>query len=303
MPTLVLQTSRLPLILIWTMYFNGLVIALDASFHCNKGQRVASRAKEMCEPCSEGYYQPEASDSVFCEVCTNCDEKRGSKEESPCTLTANRVCRCLKGFSPSEDDSATCKCEIGSGKPMDGHEECRECREGYFSNRIDSDCRPWTKCTDNKVRINGSKISDVVCHDHLPPITMTPGLKTETTSLRTLHTSPPPEISTPTALPHQKAPANNTPAAVHNRKNHGVNLTCSVLLGIREAPCALFRDDVIEAVLFFLLTVIGGLIVGVVVGLLILTAVAIRCRAKEDPACKSPIKETQQEKFHLMDTV
>ncbi|XP_056462138.1 tumor necrosis factor receptor superfamily member 4 [Gadus chalcogrammus] len=269
MPTLVLQTSRLPLILIWTMYFNGLVIALDASFHCIKGQRVANRAKKICEQCSEGYYQPEASDSQFCVACTKCDEKRGSKEESPCSPTVNRVCRCLKGFSPSEDDSATCKCEKGSGKPMDGHEECRECGEGYFSTRIDSVCSPWTKCTDNKVRINGSKTSDVVCHDHLPPITMTPGLKTETTSLRTLHTSPPPEISTPTALPHQKAPANNTPAAVHNRKNH----------------------------------VIGGLVVGVVVGLLILTAVVIRCRAKEDPACKSPIKETQQEKNHLMDTV
>ena len=38
MPTLVLQTSRLPLILIWTMYFNGLVIALDASFYCIKGK-------------------------------------------------------------------------------------------------------------------------------------------------------------------------------------------------------------------------------------------------------------------------
>ncbi|CAL8402466.1 unnamed protein product [Arctogadus glacialis] len=265
MPTLVLQTSRLPLILLWTMYFNGLMITLDASVLCKKGHR-ANRDKKNCEACSKGYYQPKASDSEFCEVCTNCDEKRGSKEESLCTLTANRVCRCLKGFSPSEDDSATCKCEKGSEIRMD---ECRECREGYFSTRIDSDCRPWTKCTDNKVRINGSKTSDVVCHDHLPPITMTPGLKTETTSLRTLHTSPPPEISTPTALPHQKAPANNTPAAVHNRKNH----------------------------------VIGGLIVGVVVGLLILTAVAIRCRAKEDPACKSPIKETQQEKFHLMDTV
>ncbi|CAL8381586.1 unnamed protein product [Boreogadus saida] len=264
MPTLVLQTSRLPLILLWTMYFTGLVIALDASYHCKKGQRVANRAKNYCEACSEGYYRPEASDSEFCVACTNCDEKRGSKEERPCTLTANRVCRCLKGFSPSEDDSATCKCEKGSGIRMD---ECQECGEGKFSTRIDSDCRAWTKCTDNKVRINGNKTSDVVCHDHLPPITMTPGLKTETTSLRTLHTSPPPEISTPTALA-QKAPANNMPAAVHNRKNH----------------------------------VIGGLIVGVVVGLLILTAVAIRCRAKEDPACKSPIKETQQEKCNLMDT-
>ena len=109
------------------------------------------------------------------------------------------------------------------------------------------DPSPSDRCKENRVRENGSKTSDAVCFetvDHFPPVTMTPGLKAETISLSARNMSLPPQISTPTGLPHEK---------VDNRRNHGVNLTCSSLLGILEAPCTLFSDDVIEPVFFFLL--------------------------------------------------
>ncbi|XP_020484752.3 tumor necrosis factor receptor superfamily member 4 isoform X1 [Labrus bergylta] len=143
--------------LLLTLIFFELVFNLDAR-SCPKGHRVVTRG---CELCPDKFYQPDTNPSKTCRLCTHCDENSGSFVKVECTRETNRICQCLKGFVASDSDSSTCKCDIGYGK---NQKECLKCEDGYFSNRINSPCRKWKKCSAG-VNITGTTTSDVVCND------------------------------------------------------------------------------------------------------------------------------------------
>ncbi|KAK0135908.1 Tumor necrosis factor receptor superfamily member 4 [Merluccius polli] len=220
-----MQKSRLLKILIWHLHFYGLIIALDTRFKCQQGQRI-SRTTGKCEECPDDQYQPKENDSKQCETCTICSRKSGSAIQSICTKTSDTVCQCRQGFSPREEDSATCKCEVGSGKKMNVPPECRTCENGFYSSKIDSPCLAWTKCKQNKVRFTGNNTSDAVCDeafDAWTPVATTPGL-TEKTFFSIVHTSPSPspEIS---SITRKLNPNNKTDKEEVDHRDLGVNLT------------------------------------------------------------------------------
>lgn len=45
---------------------------------------------------------------------------KGSSISKKCTKTTNRECRCRDGFVLWEEDSSTCKCEVGFGLKHEG---------------------------------------------------------------------------------------------------------------------------------------------------------------------------------------
>lgn len=100
---------------------------------------------------------------MSCRVCTRCEEATGSEVVEVCTTTTNTKCRCRAGFVPRDtSDSSTCKCDPGFGL---NNRACVKCEDGYFSRSTNSPCQKWKECKSAGVKINGTKTSDVICHE------------------------------------------------------------------------------------------------------------------------------------------
>ncbi|XP_028262234.1 tumor necrosis factor receptor superfamily member 4 isoform X2 [Parambassis ranga] len=140
--------------------FNELLVHVDA-VECPKGHRVSSNGN-VCEPCLDGQYQPDINDSKQCKLCTECYKDYGSEVLQDCTKVTDAICRCRTGFVLWDNDSSRCKCAEGSGL-KDG--VCSECKEGYFSTQINSECKRWTDCKSAGVKTKGSTTSDVICNE------------------------------------------------------------------------------------------------------------------------------------------
>ncbi|XP_061905429.1 tumor necrosis factor receptor superfamily member 4 [Entelurus aequoreus] len=153
----------LPLkVLLLSLTFHQLFGNLDAAFSCPKGQRinVCNRNQKCCQACPDGYYQPEQNHSKQCKPCTRCNEASGSEVKEKCTKQIDTQCRCRRGFSPVELDSATCECALGFGLKQG---ECSKCEHGFFSPRPNTPCSKWKECKSG-VNVNGSSTSDMLCN-------------------------------------------------------------------------------------------------------------------------------------------
>ncbi|XP_056886149.1 tumor necrosis factor receptor superfamily member 4 [Takifugu flavidus] len=190
---------KLPLFIL-TLY--GLILNSAAS--CPKGQRVL-RKNQGCEDCKNGFFQETVNYSQSCKVCTKCDKESGSDVVRPCTTTSNTICKCRKGFVPSDNDFSTCQCKAGFGKKSG---ECTECEDKHFSKSINSPCQKHKECKYG-VNITGTKTSDVICNNvkhtdaNAPP---TPGRAVSPDQLRDrvpkLLTTAATTMTTPRRIPH-----------------------------------------------------------------------------------------------------
>ncbi|XP_056131457.1 tumor necrosis factor receptor superfamily member 4 [Lampris incognitus] len=173
-----------------------------------------------CEDCPDGKYASEP-DSTICEMCTRCFKKSGSEYETHCSKTSDAKCRCRKGFVRRESNSATCKCDIGSGLDNTGAlPECRECEDGFFSDKKDSPCIPWKKCETSGVKVKGTKTSDAICNDKRDRTTTTarPPSNNDNPSLPTGH-----HMSHPPGMESQTpgSPRHGTTAKAGTTKDAG----------------------------------------------------------------------------------
>ncbi|XP_044152450.1 tumor necrosis factor receptor superfamily member 6-like isoform X2 [Bufo gargarizans] len=98
--------------------------------YCNAGKYAESDCTEehgypTCQDCTEGRdYMDEKNSLTMCHKCLQCDPQLGQREEQPCTVLHNTVCKCSEHFFCAENEtakSASCtKCQ-----------HCTPCDYGY----------------------------------------------------------------------------------------------------------------------------------------------------------------------------
>ncbi|XP_040294241.1 tumor necrosis factor receptor superfamily member 6 [Bufo bufo] len=98
--------------------------------YCNAGKYAESDCTEehgypTCQDCTEGKdYMDEKNSLTMCHKCLQCDPQLGQREEQPCTVLHNTVCKCGEHFFCAENEtakSASCtKCQ-----------HCTLCDYGY----------------------------------------------------------------------------------------------------------------------------------------------------------------------------
>uniref|UniRef100_A0A3P9N910 Tumor necrosis factor receptor superfamily member 4 n=1 Tax=Poecilia reticulata TaxID=8081 RepID=A0A3P9N910_POERE len=152
--------------------------------------------KTECEPCGEGTFQATPKKSQSCDGCTTCYE--GSDIKEKCTAVKNTVCGCRDGFVPRARDSSICKCDIGSGLE---NGVCSKCKEGYFSQEINTQCQKWKDCKSAGIKQAGSSTSDVVCNEMINDSQTTVAPTTISKVFSSLST---------TRRPHEGAPIQKT---------------------------------------------------------------------------------------------
>ncbi|KAI1890808.1 hypothetical protein AGOR_G00157430 [Albula goreensis] len=161
--------------LTWICGINRLLEINAAPSKCPKGKKNAYN-KEGCVPCPVDQYMDMPNYKQFCMNCRTCNEKTGSEIASRCTAIKNSECRCRQGFVPNEEDKSSCKCAAGSELVFKEKEPtCVICQDGFFNDVAGKNCRKWSECGVNGVKISGSHKSDVECHsgpgdDHTPTI-------------------------------------------------------------------------------------------------------------------------------------
>lgn len=110
--------------------------------------------RSNCTLCPAGQYMDKMNFFPNCFRCTRCNKDASQVEESPCTLTKNRVCRCKDGYYKSVISSQTFDCfecstcgknetEVTPCSP-EGDTECR-CKDNYY--RAKNKCLLCTNCT------------------------------------------------------------------------------------------------------------------------------------------------------------
>ncbi|XP_074874085.1 tumor necrosis factor receptor superfamily member 9 isoform X2 [Carettochelys insculpta] len=90
-----------------------------------------------------------------------------------CSSTVDAECACKDGFHCIGKDCSKCgeNCAVGQEPTEEG---CHACPNGTFNNQINGLCRQWKKCLPDKILVNGTNRSDVVCRQ--PSETTTPAI-------------------------------------------------------------------------------------------------------------------------------
>ncbi|XP_006886011.1 PREDICTED: tumor necrosis factor receptor superfamily member 4 [Elephantulus edwardii] len=124
-------------------------------------RRCDNSQDTVCTPCKPGSYN---SGFIYqaCRPCTQCNENSGSERKQVCTATQDTICHCKPGtqtrpgYSPGVD--------------------CIPCPSGFFSPGFNQACKPWTNCTaaGKQTQKPASNMSDAVCEDKSPSVTMAP---------------------------------------------------------------------------------------------------------------------------------
>ncbi|XP_008406917.1 tumor necrosis factor receptor superfamily member 4 [Poecilia reticulata] len=186
-------------LLIFILTLNVFIVDSDARM-CDRGQKVKKlpSGKTECEPCGEGTFQATPKKSQSCDGCTTCYEESGSDIKEKCTAVKNTVCGCRDGFVPRARDSSICKCDIGSGLE---NGVCSKCKEGYFSQEINTQCQKWKDCKSAGIKQAGSSTSDVVCNEMINDSQTTVAPTTISKVFSSLST---------TRRPHEGAPIQKT---------------------------------------------------------------------------------------------
>uniref|UniRef100_A0A8C3T7R4 TNF receptor superfamily member 9 n=1 Tax=Chelydra serpentina TaxID=8475 RepID=A0A8C3T7R4_CHESE len=116
--------------------------------------------KEVCLRCPKGTFSATASARESCTRCRRCEGKFEYKRE--CSSKMDAECACKVGHRCIGKDCSKCVENCGVGEePLE--EGCQTCPNGTFNNRTNGPCRQWTKCLPDKVLVNGTNRSDVVC--------------------------------------------------------------------------------------------------------------------------------------------
>ncbi|CAM5105788.1 unnamed protein product [Natator depressus] len=113
-----------------------------------------------CHTCPPGTFSATASAQGTCDTCRRCEGKFKYKRE--CSPTVDAECACKDGHRCFGKDCSKCVENCGVGEePLE--EGCQKCPNGTFNNQTNGPCRQWTKCFPDKVLVNGTNRSDVVC--------------------------------------------------------------------------------------------------------------------------------------------
>uniref|UniRef100_A0A674IQB5 TNF receptor superfamily member 9 n=1 Tax=Terrapene triunguis TaxID=2587831 RepID=A0A674IQB5_9SAUR len=115
--------------------------------------------EDVCLACPRGTFSATASAQETCTRCRRCEGKFKYKRE--CSPTMDAECACKDGHRCIGKDCSKCVENCGVGQePL---EEGKTCPSGTFNNQTNGPCRQWTKCLPDKVLVNGTNRSDVVC--------------------------------------------------------------------------------------------------------------------------------------------
>uniref|UniRef100_A0A8C4YQ18 TNF receptor superfamily member 9 n=1 Tax=Gopherus evgoodei TaxID=1825980 RepID=A0A8C4YQ18_9SAUR len=115
---------------------------------------------EVCLACPRGTFSATVSARESCTRCRRCEGKFKYKRE--CSPTMDAECACKDGHRCIGKDCSKCVENCGVGQePLE--EACQTCPSGTFNNQTNGPCRQWTKCLPDKVLVNGTNRSDVVC--------------------------------------------------------------------------------------------------------------------------------------------
>ncbi|XP_063064469.1 tumor necrosis factor receptor superfamily member 9a [Engraulis encrasicolus] len=186
----------------------------DTVCGCKKGYRCTDASCSMCtqecgpgeEPkrgrcvkCSEGTFNSQthhqcmpwtkcppgqmvltsgtSTTDTKCGPCTQCHDPQVLIKQ--CHGSTDTVCGCKKGYRCTDASCSRCTRQCGPGEELrQGH--CERCPEGTFSEQMDHQCIPWTKCPAGQVVVsNGTSSSDTKC--------AAPLLKTTTARTTTKH--------------------------------------------------------------------------------------------------------------------
>lgn len=158
---------------------------------CHEGNRLVERCgrnpADLCVPCKNGTFA-ETKSSRLCRSCNQCANPL--EVQTPCTLTADTVCRCRTGFVCANEDCSVCSriCEPGQQRVRG---RCEKCPEGMFNNQPNGLCAPWTKCPPGFVVIqSGTTLTDNKCDISNE---ITPIVKRSTPQIIEIHNSKKPE--------------------------------------------------------------------------------------------------------------
>nr|XP_033778526.1 tumor necrosis factor receptor superfamily member 4 isoform X2 [Geotrypetes seraphini] len=133
---------------------------------CPPGQELVKRCQgnqeTQCQPCKSNYFS-EKYNYDWCSKCSTCNENFGSRTMKKCTPTSNAVCRCADGTTADNPENTACRCP--KGNQLVNKTSCIPCAEGYFSQKDDGKCMPWTNCTaqGRETLKNGTRVMDAVC--------------------------------------------------------------------------------------------------------------------------------------------
>ncbi|XP_056399064.1 LOW QUALITY PROTEIN: tumor necrosis factor receptor superfamily member 4 [Hyla sarda] len=151
-----------------------------------------SNKASKCRNCVENRYNPKNARDR-CQRCTVCDKAEGSIEKKPCTKGTDAICECPEGSTPKNDRKTACRCD--KGKEIVNN-KCQPCKSGYFSDKENSICRPWTDCSalGQTIMEQGSAVRDVKCTKPTPSLVT---LRIPTTSLTPATTRPKGKATSP----------------------------------------------------------------------------------------------------------
>ncbi|KAJ8400269.1 hypothetical protein AAFF_G00399630 [Aldrovandia affinis] len=149
----------------WSLSNNDDNICCDL---CKQGNHMVKKcgpeAKKLCSPCKEGTYTVDPTQST-CRSCTQCIGVQ--KVMQACTSSSDTVCDCKAGYRCQDAKCSSCHEECGKGQQPAANLTCQACPPGTFSDRIHSQCVPWsTKCPqpDQKIVKQGTAVSDIICN-------------------------------------------------------------------------------------------------------------------------------------------
>ncbi|XP_007905116.1 tumor necrosis factor receptor superfamily member 9 [Callorhinchus milii] len=136
---------------------------------------IDDKAKANCKDCGHGKYSAEWNTYSQCLNCKSCLEENGVRYKKKCNSDSDAECECLPGFLSGFDDSfsSTCKRICERGNELKGDSKmCTPCQEGYFSDQLNTQCKPWTDCAAKGQYLlkNGSTMEDAECGSTIPTV-------------------------------------------------------------------------------------------------------------------------------------
>ncbi|XP_075762549.1 tumor necrosis factor receptor superfamily member 9 isoform X1 [Pelodiscus sinensis] len=136
---------------------------------CPPGSFLPSAAPG-CKPCPADTFSSQWGSREACTLCRRCEGKFKYKRQ--CSSTSDAECTCQDGQRCIRNDCSKCVKNCAAGEEPN-EEGCRTCPHGTFNHQPNGPCRQWTKCLTDKILVNGTNSSDVVCGQISETMTLT----------------------------------------------------------------------------------------------------------------------------------